>query len=171
MFTYNLKIYFNHLLNNSFIFYIVLAIFILMTVSISSCFAGPNRSIAISGNVELSIDDEDNLCFEPLFATTMESNTPVEIEYLKMKRLSLKDYNVPDDQSRTILTLVPVNNEYHIIKNGEKICLNTDNPNLQQTIFKPLQPQPVVVLIAGLDEKETIFVNFHHNFNYPYVPE
>lgn len=111
------------------------------------------------------------MCFEPLFATTTESNAPVEIEHLKMRRLEIYNYDVPDGQSRTMLTIVPVNDEYYILEKEQSICLNTNNPSLKQNIFRPLQPQPVAVLIGGLDDEKEQTVDFHLEFDYPYTAE
>lgn len=151
--------------------YLIGTIFLFLIATIAGCFAGPNHSIGLEGDVELSIDKKGNLCFEPLFATLTESNIPITIEHLKMQRLELDDLTVPADQSSTILTIVPVDNEYHIIEKGQKICLNTNNPHLRQKIFRPLKPQNIRVLIGGVDDKEEFFVTFYRYFNYPYISE
>ena len=170
MFIGNLKIYFDHL-SKPFVACLVLPICSLLIVSISGCFKTPHPSSAIEGDIEISTNDKGDLCFEPLFATTVLHDQPIQIKHIKMRGLEVYNYDVPKDQSRTILTIVPVDDEYHIVEKGQKICLNTDNPNLKQNIFRPLKPQSIVVSIAGVDDKKEEYVDFHREFDYPYTTE
>lgn len=161
-------------LSKPFVAFLVLPIFSLLMVSISGCFKTPNPSSAIEGDIEISTNNKGNLCFEPLFATTVLHEQPIQIKHIKMRRLEIYNYDIPDDQSRTMLTIAPIdpiNEEYYIIEKGEKICLNTDNPSLIQRTFRPLKPQSVVVAIGGIDDKKEEYVDFHREFDYPYVPE
>ncbi|WP_367111418.1 hypothetical protein [uncultured Psychrobacter sp.] len=158
-------------LSKPFVSCLSLSICSLLVVNISGCFKSPLHAPGISGDIQLFVNNKGNLCFEPLFATTTESNSPVEIEHLKMRRLEIYNHDVPDDQSRTMLTIVPVNDEYYILEKGKSICLNTNNPSLKQNVFRPLQPQPVAVLIGGLDDEKEQTVDFHREFDYPYTPE
>lgn len=158
-------------LPKSFVFYLVLPICSLLIVSISGCFKTPHPSSVIKGDIEISTNNEGDLCFEPLFATTALNDQPIQIKYIKMRNLEIYNYDVPDDQSRTMLTIAPIDKEYYIIEKGQKICLNTDNPKLKQRIFRPFKPQSVVVGIAGIDDKEEENVYFHREFEYPYVTE
>ena len=160
--------YFNFKLNN-FKHGLILSLTLILTLNIVSCFASPNRSIGISGDIGLSTTEKGTLCFEPLFNTTKIEEDLVEIEYLKMKKFSLLDFNVPDDQSQTILTIVPISDKYYILEKGQKICLDTDNPQLKQNTFRDLAPIPMVVLIEGVDGDEEIIVNFSLEFDYPYI--
>ena len=57
------------------------------------------------------------------------------------------------------------------LRNGQKICLNSNNPNLEQTIYTPMNKQPLVVSIGSLDDKENHFISFQKKFNYPYTPK
>ncbi len=155
--------------SKSFVFCLMLPIYSLLIVSLSGCFKSPLHAPGISGDIQLFINNEGNLCFEPLFATTTESNSPVEIKHLKMRRLEIYNHNVPDDKSRTILTIVPVDNEYYILEEGQSICLNTNDSSLKQKNFRPLQPQSIAVLIGGLDDEKEQTVDFHREFDYPYV--
>ena len=150
---------------------LVLPVCSLLIVGVSGCFKTPHPSSIIEGDIEMSTNDEGNLCFEPLFATTALNDQPIQIEYIKMRKLEIYNYGVPDDQSRTMLTVAPIDEEYYTVEKGEKICLNNDNSNLIQNIFRPLKSQSVVVAIEGIDDKEEENVYFHREFDYPYVPE
>ena len=150
---------------------LVLPVCSLLIVSISGCFKTPHPSSIIEGDIEISTNDEGNLCFEPLFATTTLNDQPIQIKYIKMSDLEIYNYDVPDDQSRTMLTIAPIDEEYYIIEKGDKICLDTDSPNLKQRIFRPFKPQSVIVGIGGIDDKEEENVYFYREFDYPYVPE
>nr|WP_317200916.1 hypothetical protein [uncultured Psychrobacter sp.] len=158
-------------LSKPFVFCLSLSICSLLIVGISGCFKTPNPSSAIEGDIEISTNNKGNLCFEPLFATTVLHEQPIQIKHIKMRRLEIYNYDVPDDQSRTILTIAPIDEEYYIVEKGEKICLNTDNPNLKQRIFRPFKTQSVVVAIGGIDNKKEEYVDFHREFDYPYTPE
>ena len=149
----------------------VLPIFSLLIVSISGCFKTPHPSSAIEGDIEISTNDKGDLCFEPLFAITVLHDQPIQMKYIRMKRLEIYNYDVPDDQSRTMITIVPIDEEYYIVEKGEKICLDTDNPNLKQRIFRPFKPQPLRVSISGIDDKKEEYVDFYREFEYPYVAE
>lgn len=161
-------------LSKPFVFCLVLPVCSLLIVGVSGCFKTPHPSSIIEGDIEISTNNKGNLCFEPLFATTALNDQPIQIEYIKMRKLEIYNYDIPDDQSRTMLTIAPIDpidEEYYIIEKGEKICLNTDNPSLIQRTFRPLKPQSVVVAIGGIDDKEEENVYFHREFDYPYVPE
>ena len=142
-----------------------------LIVSISGCFKTPHPSSAIEGDIEISTNDKGDLCFEPLFATTVLHDQPIQIKYMKMSNLEIYNYDVPDDQSRTMLTIAPIDEEYYIVEKGQKICLDTDNPNLKQRVFRPFKPQSVVVAIGGIDDKKEEYVDFHREFDYPYATE
>lgn len=156
-------------LSKPFALCLVLPIYSLLIVSISGCFKTPHPSSAIEGDIEISTNDKGDLCFEPLFATTVLHDQPIQIKYIRMRRLEIYNYDVPDDQSRTMLTIDPIDEEYYIIEKGEKICLNTDNPNLIQRIFRPFKTQSVAVGIGGIDDKEEENVYFLRRFDYPYI--
>jgi|26BtaG_2_1085354.scaffolds.fasta_scaffold06501_2 hypothetical protein len=161
-------------LSKPFVACLVLPICSLLIVSISGCFKTPHHSSAIEGDIEISTNNKGNLCFEPLFATAVLHDQPIQIKYIRMRRLEIYNYDVPDNQSRTILTIAPINpidEEYYIIEKGEKICLDTDNPNLKQRIFRPFKPQSVVVAIGGIDDKKEEYVDFHREFDYPFTTE
>lgn len=161
-------------LSKPFVACLVLPICSLLIVSISGCFKTPHPSSVIEGDIEISTNDKGNLCFEPLFATTALNDQPVQIKYIRMRRLEIYNYDVPEDESRTILTIAPIDpidEEYYIIEKGEKICLDTENPKLKQRIFRPFKPQSVVVAIGGIDDKKEEYVYFLREFEYPYVTE
>ena len=152
-----------------FTFCLVLTTCLALIISTSGCHKNPHHSSAIEGDIEISTNDEGDLCFEPLFATTALNDQPIQIKYIKMSNLEIFNLYVPKDESRTMLTIDPVDDEYHIIGKGEKICLNTDNPKLKQNIYKPLEQKFSIVSISGIDDKEEEYVYFSHDFNYPYV--
>ena len=158
-------------LSKPFVACLVLPICSLLIVSISGCFKTPYPSSAIEGDIEISTNDKGDLCFEPLFATTVLHDQPIQIEYIKMRRLEIYNLYVPEDESRTMLTIDPVDDEYYIIKKGEKICLNTDNPNLKQNVYKSLEQKFSIVSIGGIDDKEEEYVYFSHDFDYPFTTE
>lgn len=158
-------------LPKSFVFCLVLPICSLLIVGISGCFKTPHPSSVIKGDIEISTNNEGDLCFEPLFATTALNDEPIQIKYMKMRSLEIYNYDVPKDQTRTMLTIAPIDKKYYILKKGENICLDTDNPNLKQRIFRPFKTQSVVVGIGGIDDKEEENVYFLREFDYPYVPE
>ncbi|WP_367110418.1 hypothetical protein [uncultured Psychrobacter sp.] len=158
-------------LSKPFVSCLVLPICSLLIVGISGCFKTPHPSSAIEGDIEISTNDKGGLCFEPLFATTVLHDQPIQIKYIKMSSLEIYNYDVPDDQSRTMLTIAPIDEKYYIIEKGQKICLDTDNPNLKQRIFRPFKTQSVVVGIGGIDDREEENVYFHREFDYPYTPE
>ena len=115
----NLKIYFNHLLK-PFVFCLVLTTGLALIISTSGCHKNPHHSSAIEGDIEISTNDEGDLCFEPLFATTALNDQPIQIEYIKMSNLEIFNLYVPKNESRTMLTIDPVDDEYHIIEKNEK---------------------------------------------------
>ncbi|MGP5505811.1 hypothetical protein, partial [Psychrobacter celer] len=117
-----------------------------------------------------SKNSKGDLCFEPLFATTVLHDEPIQIKYIRMRRLDVDALNVSDDQSSTVSSIIPID-EYYIIEKGQKICLNDDNPNLKQSVSKPIKPQPLRVSISGVDDKKEEYVYFYHRFDYPYIPE
>ena len=158
-------------LSKPFVSCFALPICSLLIVSISGCFKTPHHSSVIEGDIEISTNNKGDLCFEPLFATTVLHDQPIQIKHIKMRRLEIYNYDVPDDQSRTMLTIDPIDEEYYIIEKGQKVCLNTDNPNLKQRIFRPFKTQSVAVGIGGIDDKKEEYVYFLRRFDYPYVPE
>ena len=158
-------------LSKPFVACLVLPICSLLIVSISGCFKKPHPSSIIEGDIEISTNSDGDLCFEPLFATTVLHDQPIQIKYIRMSDLEIYNYDIPDDQSRTMLTIAPIDEKYYIIEKEEKICLDTDNPNLIQRTFRPFKTQSVIVGIGGIDDKEEENVYFHREFDYPYVAE
>ena len=107
-------------LSKPFTFCLVLTTCLALIISTSGCHKNPHHSSAIEGDIEISTNDEGDLCFEPLFATTALNDQPIQIEYIKMSNLEIFNLYVPKNESRTMLTIDPVDDEYHIIEKNEK---------------------------------------------------
>lgn len=142
---------------------------LLLAVSISGCIMdNPAHSPPIEGTIDILENSKGDLCFIPIFSSAISSGDLMKINHIKMKELAVLD---PTRQGGgyVLLRITPINDEYYILEDGEEICLNTDNPDLKQTIYTPLDKQLLSVSIGGLDDKKKYSVNFYREFNYPYT--
>ena len=90
--------------------------------------------------------------------------------YIKMEELAIFDPNA--EISRHVkIQIKPKHKIYFNLRNGQKICLNSNNPNLEQTIYTPMNKKTLVVSIGYLDDKKDHFISFQKKFNYSYTPE
>lgn len=151
-----------HLLNSS---------LVLLAVNISGCImSNPAHSPPIEEDIEISKDSKGDLCFMQLFSSAMSSGDFIDLDHIKMEELAILDPNLQGG-GYVLLRIKPTNKKFFILNNGQKICLNSNNPNLEQTIYTPLDKQPLSVSIGGLDDEKKYIVNFYKEFDYPYTPE
>ncbi len=151
-----------HLLNSS---------LILLAVNISGCIMNnPEHSPPIEGDIEISRDSKGDLCFMPLFSSAMSSGDFIDLDHIKMKELAILNPSLQGG-GYVLLRISPTNKKFFILNNGQKICLNSNSPNLEQTIYTPLDKQLLSVSINGLDDEKKYTVNFYKEFDYPYTPE
>lgn len=144
---------------------------VLLAVNISGCImSNPAHSPPIEGDIEISKDSKGDLCFIPLFSSTMSIGDFIDLDHIKMEELAILDPNLQGG-GYVLLRIKPTNKKFFILNNGQKICLNSNNPNLEQTIYTPLDKQPLSVSIGGLDDEKKYIVNFYKEFDYPYTPE
>lgn len=152
-------------------FYIFKLNFVLLVVSLSGCFQDyPTHRPPIEGSVDISKNSKGDLCFMPIFSSATVMDNPINFNYIKMEELVILDPNA-EVSSHVKIQIKPANKDYFSLKNGQKICLNSDNINLKQTIYSKLDKQLLVVSIGGLDDKEEHFISFQRKFDYPYTPE
>ena len=106
----------------------------------------------------------------PIFSSATVMDNPINFNYIKMEELVILDPNA-EVSSHVKIQIKPANKDYFSLKSGQKVCLNSDNINLKQTIYSKLDKQLLVVSIGGLDDKEEHFISFQRKFDYPYTPE
>lgn len=158
-------------LMNNFSYYLLNSIVLLISLSISGCiFNNPAHSPSITGDIEILKDSKGDLCFMPLLdsATFMEES--VNVRSINMEYLTISDPNSTGG-NRIKINIEPRNQEYFTLKDGQKICLNSDNSKLEETVYTPLDKQSLSVSIAGLDDKKELSVIFYKEFDYPYLFE
>lgn len=158
-------------LMNNFSYYLLNSIVLLISLSISGCiFNNPAHSPSITGDIEILKDSKGDLCFMPLLdsATFMEES--VNVRSINMEYLTISDPNSTGGD-RIKINIEPRNQEYFTLKDGQKICLNSDNSKLEETVYTPLDKQSLSVSIAGLDDKKELSVIFYKEFDYPYLFE
>ena len=158
-------------LMNNFPYYLLNSIVLLISLSISGCiFNNPAHSPSITGDIEILKDSKGDLCFMPLLdsATFMEES--VNVRSINMEYLTISDPNSTGGD-RIKINIEPRNQEYFTLKDGQKICLNSDNSKLEETVYTPLDKQSLSVSIAGLDDKKELSVIFYKEFDYPYLFE
>ena len=158
-------------LMNNFSYYLLYSIVLLISLSISGCiFNNPAHSPSITGDIEILKDSKGDLCFMPLLdsATFMEES--VNVRSINMEYLTISDPNSTGGD-RIKINIEPRNQEYFTLKDGQKICLNSDNSKLEETVYTPLNKQSLSVSIAGLDDKKELSVIFYKEFDYPYLFE
>ncbi|MEG9302670.1 hypothetical protein [Psychrobacter celer] len=144
---------------------------LLISLSISGCILNnPAHSPSITGDIEISKNSKGDLCFMPIFSSATVMDNPINFNYIKMEELVILDPNA-EVSSHVKIQIKPANKDYFSLKNGQKVCLNSDNINLKQTIYSKLDKQLLVVSIGGLDDKEEHFISFQRKFDYPYTPE
>ena len=133
-------------------------------------FNNPAHSPSITGDIEILKDSKGDLCFMPLLdsATFMEES--VNVRSINMEYLTISDPNSTGGD-RIKINIEPRNQEYFTLKDGQKICLNSDNSKLEETVYTPLDKQSLSVSIAGLDDKKELSVIFYKEFDYPYLFE
>ncbi len=145
--------------------------FLLLSVSISGCiFNNPAHSPAIEGDVKISRDSKGDLCFMPIFSSATVMENPINFNYIKMKELAILDPN-SEISSHVKIQVKPANKDYFPLKNGQKVCLDSNDTDLEQTTYSQLNKQPLVVSIGGLDDKEEHFISFQSKFDYPYISD
>lgn len=156
---------------NSYIRHLFKFNFILLAVSLSGCFQDyPTHRPPIEGSIDISKNSQGDLCFMPVFSSATVMENPINFNYIKMEELVVLDPHV-EVSSHVKIQIKPVNKDYFSLKDGQKVCLNSDNVNLKQTIYSKLDKQLLVVSIGGLDDKEEHFISFQRKFDYPYTPE
>lgn len=156
---------------NNFSYYFLNSIILLISLGISGCiFNNPAHSPPITGDIEILKDSKGGLCFMPLLdsATFMEES--VNLRSINMEYLTISDPNSTGGD-RIKINIEPKSKKYFTLKNGQKICLNSNNPKLKKTIYTPLDKRSLSVSIAGLDDKKEISIIFYKEFDYPYLFE
>ena len=144
---------------------------LLISLSISGCILNnPAHSPSITGDIEISRDSKGDLCFIPIFSSATFMEEFVDIENINMEYLTISDPNSKGGD-RIKINIEPSSNKYFILKNGQKICLNSNNPQLEKTVYTPLDKQALSVWIAGLDDKKEHSIIFYKEFDYPYIFE
>lgn len=157
-----IKSFVSHFLNSS---------LLLLAVSVSGCImSNPAHSPPIEGDIKISKNDKGELCFMPLFSSAMSSGDSMDLDHIKMEELAILDPNMQGGGD-VLLRIKPKNKKYFILKDGQKICLNSNNSDLEQTGYTPLDRQLLSVFISGLDDKKKYTINFYKQFSYPYKPE
>ena len=142
---------------------------LLIAISITGCsINNPQHSPPIEGNIKISKSHDSKLCFMPLLNSAMSSGDSMDLDHIKMKELAILDPN-RQGGGYVLLRIKPKNKKYFILRDGQKICLNSNNPNLEQTGYMPLDRQLLSVSISGLDDKKKYIINFYKEFDYPYI--
>ena len=101
---------------------------LLISLSISGCILNnPAHSPSITGDIEISRDSKGDLCFIPIFSSATFMEEFVDIENINMEYLTISDPNSKGGD-RIKINIEPSSNKYFILKNGQKICLNSNNP-------------------------------------------
>ena len=145
--------------------------FVLLVVGVSGCFQDyPTHRPPIEGSINISKDNKDDLCFMPIFSSATVMENPINFNYIKMEELAILDPNA-EISSHVKIQIKPKNKDYFTLRDGQKICLNSNDNDLEQTTYSQLNKQPLVVSIGGLDDKEEHFISFQREFDYPYVSE
>ena len=158
-------------INNSHIFNTLKIIFVLSTTSLLGCFQDyPTHSPPIEGSIDISKNSKGDLCFMPIFSSAVVMENPIIFNYIKMEELAILDPNA-EISDHVKIQIKPKNKNYFSLRDGQKICLNSNNPNLEQITYSKLNRQLLIVSIGGLDDKEDHFISFQKEFNYPYTPE
>lgn len=153
----------------SFVSHFLHSSLLLLAVSVSSCImSNPEHSPPIEGDIKILNNHKGELCFIPLFSSAMGSGDSMDLEHIKMEELAILDPN-RQGGGYVLLRIKPKNKQYFILKEGQTICLNSNNPDLKQTGYTPLDRQSLSVSISGLDDKKKYAINFYKEFDYPYI--
>lgn len=145
--------------------------FVLLVVSLSGCFQDyPTHRPPIEGSIDISKNSQGDLCFMPVFSSATVMENPISFNYIKMEELAILDPKA-EISHHVKIQIKPTNKDYFSLKNGQKVCLNSNDTDLEQTIYSKLNRQLLVVSIGGLDDKEEHFISFQREFDYPYAAE
>lgn len=156
---------------NDFSYYFLSPIILLISLGISGCiFNNPAHSPPITGDIEISKDSKGGLCFMPLLDSATFMEEPVNLRSMNMEYLTISDPNSTGG-NRIKINIEPKSKKYFTLKNGQKICLNTNNPKLEKIIYTSLDKRLLSVSIAGLDDKKEISIIFYKEFDHPYLLE
>lgn len=156
---------------NNFSYYFLSPIILLISLGISGCiFNNPAHSPPITGDIEISKDSKGGLCFMPLLDSATFMEEPVNLRSMNMEYLTISDPNSTGG-NRIKINIEPKSKKYFTLKNGQKICLNTNNPKLEKIIYTSLDKRLLSVSIAGLDDKKEISIIFYKEFDHPYLLE
>lgn len=141
---------------------------LLLAISMTGCsMNNPAHSPPIEGDIKISKSHNGELCFMPLFSSAISNGDFMDLDHINMEELAILD-PIKQGGGYVLLRIKPTNKKYFTLKDGQKICLNANNPDLEQTVYMPLGRQSLSVSIAGLDDKKKYSINFYQEFDYPY---
>lgn len=158
--------------NTAFISFRIIISFnvLLLIFSIVGCVMdNPAHRPFVEGDIKISKNSEGNLCFMPILSTATIMENPINLTHIKIGKLVILEPKQANDRIK--IKIEPVGKKYFTLDNEQKICLNSNNSELEQTIYTPLDTQSLAVLISGLDDKGEHSISFYKEFNYPYIPE
>lgn len=147
---------------------------LVLSISLSGCFQGDSiYKPSFNGDVEISKNSKGELCFKPLFSALVNNGEfgpgakgeSTDVNYMKMRELEIYD---PKEGRAIKIRIKPKYREYFVVKDGQEICLYSDNFMLEQVVYASMDNQQLEVYILGLDRKEENYIYFSGNFEYPY---
>lgn len=145
--------------------------FVLLVVSLSGCFQDyPTHRPPIEGSIDISKNNQGDLCFMPIFSSATVMENPINFNYIKMEELAILDPKA-EISHHVKIQIKPTNKDYFTLRDGQKVCLNSNDPDLEQITYSKLDRQLLVVSIGGLDDKGDHFISFQKEFDYPYAPK
>ena len=97
-------------------------------------------------------------------ATFMEEF--INLKHIKMENLVIQDFDTVSDGVKIIIK--PVGNRFFILEKGQKICLNSDDPKLEQVDYAPIDTQSLSIMIDGLDNTKDYSISFSGEFDYSF---
>lgn len=159
--------YLNPILKPSIFCFKYSRLLLLATSMIGCTMHNPAHSPPIEGDIDISTSNNGELCFTPLFSSAISNGDFMYLDHIKMKELAILDPN-KQGGGHVLIRIKPVNKNYFILKDKQEICLNSNDPDLEQIAYKSLGRQPLSVSISGLDDRKKYAINFYRKFDYPY---
>lgn len=150
---------------------IFLILFMLLVVKfLEDMVNTPIHSLPITGDISIYKNEIGKLCFTPDFDSVVFNGESVDIEYIYLSNLSVRDISHVDN-STTNIGIWPKENNY-ILRPHDSICLDSNNPKFNQYVDVPLKPNSdLIVFISGEDSTRRHYVDFHAKFEYPYYSQ
>lgn len=144
-----------------------LVILLSASLFLAACYSSPLHSPSITGDIAISENSHNNLCFTADLKKATHIEMPYkDLEYIKMDSITLSNINQLNNDEM-VLQITPKLEEYYRIYDNKEICIDEFDSKLDQAKYFDILPGEYEVYILGLDQKEKYMVSYYTTFSYP----